>query len=57
MAVAFAACGDDTGYREAATSAYDAVVAEQYAAIEVETYAWQDQIRDYTAKAQELIAA
>ncbi|GAA2170335.1 MULTISPECIES: hypothetical protein [Glycomyces] len=56
MAVAFAACGDDTGYREAATSAYDAVVAEQYAAIEVETYAWQDQIRDYTVKAQELIA-
>lgn len=57
MAVAFAACGDDTGYREAATSTYDAVVAEQYAAIEVETYAWQDQIRDYTVKAQELIAA
>ncbi|HEY1093765.1 MAG TPA: hypothetical protein VGE61_03620 [Glycomyces sp.] len=57
MAVAFAACGDDTGYREAATAAYDAVVAEQYAAIEVETYAWQDQIREYTAKAQELIAA
>lgn len=57
MAVAFAACGDDTGYRGAATSTYDAVVAEQYAAIEVETYAWQDQIRDYTVKAQELIAA
>jgi hypothetical protein len=56
MAVAFAACGDDTGYRETANSTYDTVVAEQYAAIEVDTYAWQDQIREYTVKAQELIA-
>lgn len=57
MAVAFAACGDETGYREAATSRYDEVVAEHYAAIETDTYAWQEQIRDYTAKAQELIAS
>jgi hypothetical protein len=57
MAVAFAACGDESGYRETATSTFDEIVAEHYAAIEVDTYAWQDQIRDYTAKAQELIAA
>jgi hypothetical protein len=56
MAVAFARCGDETGYRQTATSTYDAVVAEQYAAIEVDTYAWQDQIRDYIVKAQDLIA-
>jgi hypothetical protein len=56
MAVDFARCGDETGYRQTATSTYDAVVAEQYAAIEVDTYAWQDQIRDYIVKAQDLIA-
>ncbi|WP_205326891.1 hypothetical protein [Glycomyces sp. YM15] len=56
MAVAFADCGDGTGYRETAASTYDTVVAEHYTAIEVDTYTWQDQIRDYTVKAQELIA-
>jgi hypothetical protein len=56
MAVAFAECGDETGYRESATATYDAVNAEQYAAIEVDMYAWQDEIRDATARAQELIA-
>lgn len=56
MAVAFADCGDTTGYREAADAAYDDVVAEHYAAIEVETYAWQDRIRELTVQAQELIA-
>jgi hypothetical protein len=57
MAVAFAECGDESGYRATATATYDAVMAEQYAAIETETYAWQDQIRERTVKAQELIAA
>jgi hypothetical protein len=57
MAVAFAECGDESGYRETATATYDAVMAEQYAAIETETYAWQDEIRELTTKAQELIAA
>jgi hypothetical protein len=57
MAVAFADCGDSTGYREIADSTFDSVVAEQYAAIEVDTYAWQEQIREYTVKAQELIAS
>jgi hypothetical protein len=56
MAVAFAACGDETGYRSSADSAYDAIVAEQYTAIETDTFAWQEEIRGYTAKAQELIA-
>lgn len=56
MAVAFAECGDETGYRETATATYDAVIAEQYAAIEVDMYAWQDEIREATAEAQELIA-
>jgi hypothetical protein len=56
MAVAFAACGDETGYRETATANYDTVMGEHYAAIEVDTYAWQDEIRNLTAEAQELIA-
>ncbi|MDN3239122.1 hypothetical protein [Glycomyces tritici] len=56
MAVAFAECGDATGYRETALATFDAAVNEQYAAIEVDTYAWQEQIRGYTVKAQELIA-
>jgi hypothetical protein len=57
MAVAFAECGDETGYRETATSTYDQVLAEQYTAIETETYAWQEDIREMTVNAQELIAA
>lgn len=57
MAVAFAECGDESGYRAAAVGTYDAVIAEQFAAIEVATYAWQDQVREWTVKAQELIAA
>ncbi|MFC3495938.1 hypothetical protein [Glycomyces rhizosphaerae] len=57
MAVAFAECGDESGYRETATATYDAVTAEQYAAIEVDMYAWQDEIRGFTTKAQELIAS
>jgi hypothetical protein len=57
MAVAFAACGDRTGYRETALTTYDAVIGEHYAAIETDTYAWQDQIREFTVAAQELIAA
>ncbi|PRY56007.1 hypothetical protein B0I28_111113 [Glycomyces artemisiae] len=56
MAVAFAECGDETGYRDTATSTYDQVVAELYTAIETDIYAWQGEIKDYTAKAQELIS-
>lgn len=56
MAVAFAECGDETGYRGTATSTYDQVIAEQYTAIETDVYAWQGEIKDYTAKAQELIS-
>ncbi|MEU6859262.1 hypothetical protein AB0B28_10385 [Glycomyces sp. NPDC046736] len=57
MAVAFAACADDTGYRETADTAYETILADQYAAIETETYAWQEEMRQLITKAQEIIGA
>jgi hypothetical protein len=56
MAQVFAACGDDSGYRAAATSTYDTVLVERYTAIETDTYAWQDEMRAAITAAQDLIA-
>ncbi|MCH7232215.1 hypothetical protein L0U85_15320 [Glycomyces sp. L485] len=55
IAVDFAECGDETGYRQTATEAWEAAHAEQYAAIEAETYAWQEEMRADIERAQDLI--
>lgn len=57
MAVAFADCADEAGYREAVMAAFDAAELEAYRSIETELFAYQDALRDSLATAQELIEA
>lgn len=55
LALAFVDCGDSTGYREAATAAYDRIQVEFYASAETEFFAYQEALRDALAHAQEVI--
>jgi len=55
FAVDVVACGDETGFREAAEHAWQQVELRHYLDIEDDTYAWQEAVRDDIAKAQEVI--
>lgn len=55
VAVDFVACGDETGFAEASATGWEAVHLEYYQSIEADLFAWQEQIRDALAKAQELV--
>ncbi|WP_205323866.1 hypothetical protein [Glycomyces sp. YM15] len=55
LAVDFAECGDESGYRAAAAEAWEQAQLRYYLDIEEETYAWQDGMRGYLEAAQEVI--
>jgi len=57
LAVDFAECGDDSGYREAAAHAWEQAQLRYYLDIEGATFAWQDQMRELIEQAQEAIAS
>ncbi|MFG3339260.1 hypothetical protein [Glycomyces sp. NPDC048151] len=55
MAVDFAECGDEVGFADPSEKAYDKANIDVYLEIEQDVYAWQDDMRDAIAKAQELL--
>jgi hypothetical protein len=55
FAVDLAECGDETGYRAIAAQAWADSQEAFYVSIEVETYAWQEEIRGILTKAQEVL--
>jgi hypothetical protein len=57
MAVDFAECAGDSGLRDASERAWTRVNGDYYATVETEMYAWQEEMRDVIAKAQELLEA
>jgi hypothetical protein len=57
MAVDFAECGDESGFRAAAEHAWQQAQLRYYLDIEEETYAWQEEMRGYIEQAQEVIGA
>ncbi|GAA2292508.1 hypothetical protein GCM10009853_055460 [Glycomyces scopariae] len=56
-AVDFTACGDESGYREAATAAWDQVQTGYYTDLEDEMFAYQDAMRAALERAQDLLGA
>ncbi|MEV3934816.1 hypothetical protein AB0K52_02375 [Glycomyces sp. NPDC049804] len=57
LATDFAECGDESGYREAAAHGWEQAQLRYYLDIEGAVYAWQDEMRDLIAKAQDAIGA
>jgi hypothetical protein len=57
LAVDFAECGDESGFRGAAEHAWQQAQLRFYLDIEDDTYAWQDEMRVYLEQAQEVIGA
>jgi hypothetical protein len=55
LAVDFAECGDESGFRAAADHAWQQAQLRYYLDIEEETYAWQEEMRGYVEQAQEVI--
>ncbi|THV28709.1 hypothetical protein [Glycomyces paridis] len=55
LATAFAACADDTGYREAGRSQWRAMNIGRMLEHESEVYAWQEQMYAYLETAQALL--
>lgn len=55
LAVDFAECGDESGYRAEADRAWEQVQLRYYLDIEDETYAWQDEMKGYLEAAQDVI--
>jgi len=55
FATDLAECGDETGFREAATTAFEENQEEYYLSVETATYAWQDEVRGILTKAQEVL--
>jgi hypothetical protein len=55
LAADFAECGDESGYREAAVHGWQQAQLRYYLDIEGAVFAWQDEIRELIAKAQEVI--
>lgn len=51
------ACGESSGYREAAEEAWKQAQLAYYLQIEEETYAWQETMQGLLERAQEVIAA
>jgi hypothetical protein len=57
LAVDFAECGDESGFRDAAEHAWEQAQLRFYLDIEEETYAWQEEMRGYLENTQEVIGA
>lgn len=55
FALDIVACGDETGFRDAAEHAWQQEQLRLYLDIEDATYAWQEEMRGYLANAQEVI--
>lgn len=55
MAVDFAECGDESGFRQTADEAWRRAELVYLLDIEAETYAWQEEMQGYLANAQELL--
>ena len=55
LAVDFAECGDESGFRGAAEHAWQQAQLRYYLDIEGATFAWQEEMRGYIEKAQEAI--
>lgn len=55
MALDFAECGDETGFRTAAVDAWQQAQLRYYLEVEGGTFAWQNEMRDLIAQAQEAI--
>ncbi|MEU5870271.1 hypothetical protein AB0A73_01770 [Glycomyces sp. NPDC047369] len=55
LAVLFAECGDESGFRETAEHAWQQVQLRYYLETEGAVYAWQEQMRDLLAAAQAAI--
>jgi hypothetical protein len=50
-----AECGDESGFRDAADRGWEHAQLRFYLDIEDETYAWQEEMREYLEQAQEVI--
>ncbi|HEX2143615.1 MAG TPA: hypothetical protein VHG10_03805 [Glycomyces sp.] len=57
LAVDFAECGDESGFREAAEHAWQQAQLRFYLDVEEETFAWQEEMRGHLEKAQEVIGS
>jgi hypothetical protein len=55
LALDMVACGDETGYRDAAEHAWQQEQLGLYLDIEDATYSWQEEMRAYLVNAQEVI--
>ncbi|MQM24521.1 hypothetical protein [Glycomyces albidus] len=55
LAVDFAECGDESGFRKAAEHAWQQAQLRYYLDIEGATFAWQAEMRDLIERAQEVI--
>ncbi|MEU6857962.1 hypothetical protein AB0B28_03660 [Glycomyces sp. NPDC046736] len=55
-AVDFAECGDASGYRETAATAYTETQVEYFASVETASYAWQEEMRAVLDEAQKLLS-
>jgi hypothetical protein len=55
MAVDFAECGDESGYRAAAVDAWQQAQLHYYLEVEGATFVWQNDMRDLITKAQEAL--
>lgn len=56
LAVDFAECGDESGYRAAAVDAWQQAQLHYYLEVEGATFAWQNDMRDLIAQAQAAIS-
>jgi hypothetical protein len=56
LAVDFAECGDESGYRTAAVDAWQQAQLHYYLEVEGATFAWQNDMRDLIAQAQAAIS-
>lgn len=55
MALGFIDCAETTGYREAAETAYHQVHLDQFLTMDEELYAYQDDLREVIATAQDVL--
>jgi hypothetical protein len=55
MAVDFAACGQESGLREAVEQGWASMLVEAYAPIETDMVAWQEQMQGHLDKAQDYL--
>lgn len=55
MAADFAACGEESGLREAVENAWAAMLVEAYQPLETDLVAWQEKMRGHLDKAQDYL--